>query len=68
VTNVVPVIENSDNWIKFLPTEKYHFNIIITYCTIIILKTKKNFKPVKKNNKYDYKLTFSHILFEKLQE
>jgi hypothetical protein len=35
------VIENSDNWIKFLSTEKRYYNTIIMYCTITIIKIKK---------------------------
>jgi hypothetical protein len=41
------IIENSGNWIKFLPMEKHYYNTLIMNCTITIIKTKKILKQVK---------------------
>jgi hypothetical protein len=42
--NVVPIIENSDNWIKFLPMKRHYCNVL---CFII---TKKTFKTGENKN------------------
>jgi hypothetical protein len=67
---MVPIIENSGNWIKFLSTKKHYYNTIIRHCTIIIIKTKKTYKTGEtlKSNKCNYELTFSNALCEKVQQ
>jgi HJR/Mrr/RecB family endonuclease len=49
--------------------KKHYYNTIRTYSTIIIIKNKKLLKWVtQKINTFNYKLTFSNTLLEKVQK
>jgi hypothetical protein len=64
VREVVPIIENSDNWIKFLSTKKHYYSVLYYYNNKETFKTGETLRT----NKCNYKLTLSNILFEKVQQ